>query len=191
MKSDNLQFKIGNRVSVHAYKFNGWLYRTWDLPMIIEENDDYIVLANDKTFVITSEYKTKRYFHSENLNQIYWIFFKKEWFNILISVKKNKKIQYYVNVASRYLIEEEAIKYVDFEIDFKIFSNLSWIEVDKKEFIQAQSLYNYPDSLIKKVDITTAELTKICNERKISDHFSKEKIAEFEKKFLELKEGEI
>ncbi|MGL4951825.1 MAG: DUF402 domain-containing protein [Mycoplasma sp.] len=155
--------------------------------MIIFENDDYIVLASDKTSVITSEYKTRRYFHSQNPNQIFWVFFKKEWFNILISVKKNKKIQYYVNIASRYLIEEEALKYIDFEIDFKIFPNLSWIEVDKKEFQEAIDMYHYPDNLINKIKETESELITMCNETNIPNLFNKERLEEFQSIFEKLK----
>ncbi|MGL4950925.1 MAG: DUF402 domain-containing protein [Mycoplasma sp.] len=179
MKTNNKGFRIGDCVSVHAYKYNGWLYRTWDLPMIIFDNDEYVVLASNHTSVITSEFKTRRYFHSQNPHQIYWIFYKKKWFNILISVKKNKKIQYYVNIASKFLVEEDALKYIDFEIDFKIFPNSTWIEVDKKEFQNAIQTYNYPDVLVERVETTEKELISMCESKIISETFNKEKLDEF------------
>jgi protein associated with RNAse G/E len=36
------------KISVHAYKFNSKLYRSYEFPTIIEENDDFICI--DATF---------------------------------------------------------------------------------------------------------------------------------------------
>jgi protein associated with RNAse G/E len=54
-------------IAVHAYKFNGWLYRTWEFPKIIEETDEYICLLSNGSRVITADKKKDNVFHHSKI----------------------------------------------------------------------------------------------------------------------------
>lgn len=168
----------GKQVMVHAYKFNGWLYRTWEDITIIETNDDYIVCAGKDTSILSSEYESPRVFRSFNKNQIFWVFFKNEWYNILINII-NDKANFYINVASRFVYEEGTIKYIDFDLDYKIKPNGAWTILDQKELVEAIEKYHYPEVLEEKIQeisekierfITNGELLKTYNQKKINKY---------------------
>lgn len=141
---------IGKKIMIHSYKFNGWLYRTWEYPVIVDNTKDYVVVATQNASILTGEYNTKRCFSSAVSKPTFWFFFKKEWFNVVSTITPSG-IQNYINISSPFIYEDLAFKYVDLDLDFKIFTNNSWCEVDKKEFAEHQKLYSYPKSLINKV----------------------------------------
>lgn len=136
------------KIAINAYKYNGWLYRSWEFPKLIEETEDYICFAIQGVKVITSDKKSDRFFHSKIAYEGYWIFLKKEWFNIIIGKKKNK-ITYYINIASPFLIEEETLKYIDFDLDYQMndISLKHFKELDMKEYRENLVKYQYSDKL--------------------------------------------
>lgn len=148
---------------VHAYKKNGWLYRTWEFPLIVEDNENFVCLYINKTWVTTSEKDTNRNFHSTNLNDSLWFFFKDKWFNIIATVGKNK-VNYYINLASPYIFEEDAIKYIDFDYDIKINQNGAFTILDANEFEIHKEKFNYGWKLSKIIEM---ELSKLNNQEVI------------------------
>lgn len=133
---------------VHAFKYNGWLYRSWDFPLLILNDKDLIILELSKSRVISDEPGTRRCFNSLLNKKIYWIFMKKEWFNFRITINPtNTKI--YINLASPFFYEESAIKYYDFDLDFKYHNHGIWNEIDINDFLLNSQKYRYPKKLIK------------------------------------------
>ncbi|GHU33961.1 hypothetical protein FACS1894166_10610 [Bacilli bacterium] len=67
--------------------------------------------------------------------------------------RKNKHYYYYINIASPFIYENEVIKYIDFDLDFKIpDTNVANIyELDVDEFNENKVKYNYPPEIIKKI----------------------------------------
>ena len=54
--------KQGDKYTIHCYKHNGTIHRTWDEAIILEETEDYIVCANNHVKVTESNgrsHKTK------------------------------------------------------------------------------------------------------------------------------------
>jgi protein associated with RNAse G/E len=66
-------------------------------------------------------------------------------------------VEFYVNIASPYLIEEDTLKYIDFDLDFKIIGKdlISIKRLDEHEFKENMVKYNYNSKLIEKIN--TAE----------------------------------
>ena len=133
---------------VHAYKLNGWLYRTWEYPIIVDINENFVTLALTKAKVLSAEENSIRCFSSWVNKTTYWYLSTKHWYNIIVTVE-NDGIKLYINISSPYIYEEGAIKYYDFDLDFKISTNGQWREVDIKEFNDNIQKYNYPEDLIK------------------------------------------
>lgn len=155
---------ISKKVMVHSYKFNGWLYRTWEYPIIIDNTEEYVVLASQNAEIMTGEFNTKRCFSSIIQKPTFWFFFKKEWFNVVCTILPNNGVQNYINISSPFIYEDLAFKYVDLDLDFKIFANNIWCEVDKKDFQEHQVLYSYPQKLINKVLLAEEKVTNLIEE---------------------------
>ncbi len=154
------QLKLGSKVMVHAYKLNGWLYRAWEYPVLIYEDDEKIVLDASKAWIFSSEEKSIRSFKTKVNKPTYWYFFKQEWFNVIAS-EEEQGIKFYINIASPFIYEQEAIKYYDFDLDFKIMTDNTWREVDVNEFIDNAKKYGYDDKLVKiirKVELKLKDL---------------------------------
>ena len=49
-------------------------------------------------------------------------FHKKYWFNIIAMIRDNG-ISYYCNLASPYILDQEALKYIDYDLDVKVFAD--------------------------------------------------------------------
>lgn len=132
---------VGKKLSVHSYKHNGTLYRRWDKSFVLEDNKDYLVVMNDKITISNLQGKTRR-----TNEPALWFFPKGEWFNF-ICMLRGEEVFTYVNIASDFLIEEGAIKYVDYDLDFKIYSNKRWRVLDKREYDENKVQYSYPKKL--------------------------------------------
>ncbi|MDR1991495.1 MAG: DUF402 domain-containing protein [Mycoplasmataceae bacterium] len=164
---------IDKKMQIHAYKFNGVLYRTWEFPTIIEETNDYICLDLFNTHVITTNDKTERFFHSKLNRPTIWYFFKNEWYNMIVS-KKGKKYYYYINIASPFLIEEDVIKYIDFDLDYRIpdarSAKINLLDVD--EFNEHQIKYKYPKNLVDKLNQVKHEILEKFKQKKFDQYLN-------------------
>lgn len=137
--------KQNKKIMIHAYKRNGWLYRVWEFPEVLESNDKFTVVSLVNSKVITNEKNSKRNFISKNLKNSFWFFFKDKWYNIIATVNTNNIVSFYVNIASPFIYEEEAIKYYDFDLDIKMKSNSATIYkiLDVDEYNQNKVEYHY------------------------------------------------
>jgi protein associated with RNAse G/E len=100
---------------IHGYKHDGTLYKIWDEAILLEETDDYYVFGNSGTKV------RKNYGSSWTTRETaILVYFKKNWFNIVAQLKRNG-IHYYCNIASPAIIEDNAIKFIDYDLDLRIY----------------------------------------------------------------------
>ena len=152
---------VGDNIMVHAYKFKRWLYRTWEYPRVIFKNEDYIILDMTNSHILTNEKNSLRSFNSHISKPTYWYFFKDKWFNFIITVNKHYYPSGYINVASPWMYEEGAIKYYDFDLDFRINSDFLWNEIDFNDFAENQVKFNYPNELINAIKKSETEIIKL------------------------------
>ncbi|MBR0230493.1 MAG: DUF402 domain-containing protein, partial [Erysipelotrichaceae bacterium] len=79
-------------------------------------------------------------------------FYTHKWFNV-IAMLRESGTYYYCNLASPALYDGEGIKYIDYDLDYKIFPDGSYILLDEDEYAQHSAEMNYPeeiDSILKK-----------------------------------------
>lgn len=132
---------IGDKFQIQCYKHNGQVHRAWDEAILLKEEKEYMVFGNDKTIVTESDgssWKTKE--------PAIIYFFKNEWFNIIAQLKKDG-IYYYCNIATPYIIEEGTIKYIDYDLDLRIFPTGEYKVLDKLEYNYHKRIMNYSDDL--------------------------------------------
>lgn len=98
---------------IHSYKHDGSIHRVWEKSVLLDETDEYIILGNNKCKVIESDGRT---WYTKEPAIIY--FFKNKWYNIIAMYKK-RGLTYYCNISSPCVIEENTVKYIDYDLDLK------------------------------------------------------------------------
>lgn len=156
--------KIGSRILVHAYKHNSKLYKSWEYPKVLYSDEKMIGLLNQNSSIF-QENKKPRTIKEEAI----WFFLKDEWYNFIVILKSNK-LQYYINIASPFIIEDNAIKYIDYDLDYRVLINKSFKRLDENEFLQNSSDFSYPNKLINKIREVDAWLNaKLSNKESLID----------------------
>ena len=120
--------KKGEKYKIHGYKHNGKLYKTWDEAILLDETDDYYVFGNKNTKV--TKMFGKSWYTRETAILFY---FKNTWYNVVAQLKKNG-IYYYCNIASPVVIDNKTIKFIDYDLDLRIFPDDSYKILDKQEY---------------------------------------------------------
>ena len=159
------KLEIGKKYEIHSYKHDGKIHRAWDEAVLLEIHKNYLIFGNEKTKVTESDGRT---WHTKEPAVLY--FFYNQWYNIIGQYKKNG-IYYYCNLASPFIIEEGTIKYIDYDLDLRVFPDGSFKVLDRGEYKYHKDLMNYPESIDK---ILKTELTNLINlVRKKEKAFSK------------------
>jgi protein associated with RNAse G/E len=139
--------KIGSKLQIHSYKHDGTIYRSWDEAIVLDITDEYMVVGNNKTLVMEFDGRTWR---TKEPAVIY--FYKHRWFNV-ISQLKSSGIYYYCNIATPYIIEENTIKYIDYDLDLRIFPDETCKVLDMAEYEYHKKKMQYSkdiDMIVKK-----------------------------------------
>ena len=135
------KIKIGDRLKIHCYKHNGKIHRTWGEAVVLESSKDYLICANNKTTVTESDgrsYKTKE--------PAILFFYKKQWFNVIGQLKTHG-LYYYCNLASPYVIDGRIIKYIDYDLDLRVFPDGGYRVLDKNEYNYHKRTMNYSNDI--------------------------------------------
>ena len=173
--------KVGDVLSIHCYKHDGKLHRTWDEATILDVQDDLLVCGNDKTIVNESDGRI----HQTNEPAILF-FYKKRWFNI-IGQLKSQGLFYYCNIATPYLIEDNIIKYIDYDLDLRVFPDGAFKVLDRNEYKYHAKIMNYPEELDA---ILKRELTELINMKKSkTPPFTKETIQKYHEIYENIKKN--
>ena len=111
-------------------------------------------------------------------------FYKKRWFNIIAQLKKYG-LFYYCNIASPFVIDEKIIKYIDYDLDLRVFPDGAFKVLDRNEYNYHSKIMHYP----KEIDtILKSELTRLINmEQDNIAPFDKKVIDKYYEKYLKIK----
>ncbi len=142
-----MKMNIGDKMAIHCYKHNGKLERISDEATILDIKEDYIVVANYKTKLTESDGRSQK-----TAEPAIIFFYNKRWFNVIAQLKK-KGLYYYCNIATPYLIDDDIIKYIDYDLDLRVFPDWGYRVLDKNEYNYHRQLMKYPpeiDFIIKK-----------------------------------------
>lgn len=170
---------IGDKLQIQCYKHNGKIHRSWDEAVFLDEKDEYLVFGNMRTLVTEAEGNTWR-----TKEPAIMYFFKDKWFNIICQLKKDG-IYYYCNIATPFIIEENTIKYIDYDLDLRIFPNSNYRVLDRMEYQYHKKIMNYPATLDKAIKNGLAEL--LNDYKKKACYFDKNYNEKYCAKYMELK----
>lgn len=128
----------GETIQVHSYKHDGKIHRVWQETVVLKGTKNIIIGGNEKTLVTESDGRTWLtrepsicYFHA------------KHWFNIICMLREDG-VYYYVNLSSPFIFEHGSLKYIDYDLDVKVFPDMNYIILDEDEYALHKRLMNYP-----------------------------------------------
>ena len=155
------EVKKGDCLKIHCYKHNGKIHRAWEEVIVLYKDDDVLVCGNNKTKV--TEHDGRSY--NPNEPEI-MIFYPNYWFNVIAQLRK-RGVYFKCNLASPYLIDDDVIKYIDYDLDIKVFPDGSFKILDRNEYNYNIKLMNYPEDLVKVINSELNDLIKIKKSNKI------------------------
>lgn len=174
---DNI--KIGDKLEIHSYKHNGKLHQVCDEAIVLYSDEDSLVVANDKAKLTEGDGKSYRAKEPAIL-----FFYKKHWFNIIGQLKKHG-LFYYCNIATPYLIDDKIIKYIDYDLDLRVFPDGSYKILDYNEYNYHKKLMGYP---IEIQMIIKSELSQLIEMKKKKEGpFARETIKKYFKIYRNIK----
>lgn len=173
-----MNIKVGDTLVIHCYKHNGMIHKSWKLAYVLDIKNDYIVLGNENVLVTKQDGRT---WHTKEPAIMF--FYKKRWFNIIAQLKPNG-IFYYCNIASPYVIDDGIIKYIDYDLDLRVFNDGAFKILDRNEYNYHKKLMRYP----KEINfIVKNELSSLIEMKKSSVFpFNVETIEYYYKLFREI-----
>ena len=159
-----------------AFKHNGKVHRTWYQTYLIEDTEDYVAVGSSHSFVVEAD---GRKWHA--IEPAVQIFMKKKWLNVVCMIKATG-INYYVNIASPSVFEDNVVKYIDYDLDFKVDPNYQIKVLDEFEYKKHKKIYNYSDDLDEVIKYNFNKVRQMIENKEFP--FSHDVVDELYKKFL-------
>ena len=147
-------------VKIHSYKHDKSIHRVWNNITVLDHNEHELVVANYKTRVVEAN---GRYWNTKE--PAICFFYDNEWFNV-IAMMKEDGIYYYCNISSPYVYDEEAIKYIDYDLDLRVDSKMNYRILDKEEYKYHAELMNYSPKLKSVIEASLEQVIKMVKEKK-------------------------
>lgn len=158
-------------VIIQAYKHNEELHREWSHSYVLEDNEDYFVAVSIRASVVESD---GRKWHTKE--PAIFVLSKKHWFNV-IAMLKEEGVGYYVNIASPSIYDKGFIKYIDYDLDIKLYGDGTVRLLDVSEYRKHAEEQNYPDEIKSILEKSVNNVYDMINNKKFP--FVDKKIEEY------------
>ena len=170
---------IGKWVRIQSYKHDGSLHRTWDNMMIVDCNDDFVATGSCASRVVECD---GRIWYTKE--PAVTVFFFKSWFNVIAMMRGNT-VCYYCNIASPSIEDDCIIKYIDYDLDLKLFPDGTILELDQKEYQYHKEKYGYSNEIDKIVNHEFERIKKLMINHEFP--FNDEKMKEYISRYYHIK----
>ena len=137
MNKEKSTIKVGDKLAIHCYKHDGRLHQLCDEAIVLAVDEEKIVVANNKAKLTEAD---GRSYHAKEPAILF--FYKKHWFNIIGQLKKFG-LFYYCNIATPYIIDGKIIKYIDYDLDLRVFPDGGFKILDYNEYNYHKKIMHY------------------------------------------------
>jgi len=152
--------KVGDKLKIFCYKHDGTLEHTSEEAVVLENTQEYLVCGNGRTKITEKDGRS----HMTNEPAVLF-FYKDHWFNIIGQLKKFG-LFYYCNIASPYIIDGKSIKYIDYDLDLRVFPDGGFKILDRNEYNYHKKIMKYSDEIDK---IVKTELSNLIEKKRKSE----------------------
>lgn len=177
------QLKVGMEYVIHCYKHDGNIHKIWEEAILLDIKENCLIFGNNRTRVIESDgrsWKTRE--------PAIMYFFNDKWFNVIGQYKRDG-IQFYCNIASPYIMDANAIKYIDYDLDLRVFPDGSFKVLDRGEYKYHKQQMKYSKTLDY---ILRNELTNLIKTVRNKEWpFSHDDIKKYYEIYKEIKKDKI
>lgn len=175
--------KVGDKLAIYCYKHDGTLEHTSDEAIVLENNEDVLICGNGRTRITEKDGRS----HMTNEPAVLF-FYKNRWYNVIGQLKKYG-LFYYCNIASPFVIDNKIIKYIDYDLDLRVFPDGGFRVLDRNEYNYHKKIMKYSDDLDRVVKNELSEL--IEQKRKMSGPFQKGIVDKYHNMYMNLKNGNV
>ncbi len=133
--------KEGDYIAIESYKHNGLLHRKWRDTMVVKTEQNILIGVNDRTLITESD---GRKWLSREPAIVY--FHKKLWFNVIVMLRP-EGVAYYCNLASPFVLDRQALKYIDYDLDIKVFPDGETRLLDVDEYAMNKKRWHYGEKI--------------------------------------------
>lgn len=152
--------KEGSTIEIQSYKHNGSLHRVWEETIVLKGTSKVVIGGNDRILVKEADGRNWRtrepaicYFDSE------------KWFNT-IGMIRSDGIYYYCNLGTPFMWDDEALKYIDYDLDIKVFPDMTFKLLDEDEYELHKKQMDYPQAIDRVLKKAVDELISWIHQRK-------------------------
>ncbi len=152
--------KIGEKLKIYCYKHDGSLEHTSVEVFVLEDSDECLVVGNSRTKITEKDGRS----HMTNEPAVLF-FYKDHWFNVIGQMKKFG-LFYYCNIATPYIIDGKSIKYIDYDLDLRVFPDGGFKVLDRNEYNYHKKIMKYPDDIDR---IVKSELSYLIEKKRANE----------------------
>ena len=150
----------GDYIAIQSYKHNGTLHRNWRDTMVVKTEQNIIIGVNDRTLITEED---GRKWISREPAIVY--FHRKLWFNVIAMLRPDG-VAYYANLASPFILDREALKYIDYDLDIKVFPDGEKRLLDADEYAMNKKRWHYSEEIDSILRSTSFELLDWIDQKK-------------------------
>ena len=152
--------RTGSKIEIQSYKHNGTLHRIWEETTVLSGTSREVIGGNDRILVTESDGRQWR-----TREPAICYFSSKHWFNVICMIRQDG-VYYYCNIGTPFLWDEEALKYIDYDLDVKVYPDRSYKLLDEDEYEQHKKDMQYPAELDAILKENIRELIRWISQRK-------------------------
>lgn len=93
------------------------------------------------------------------------LLFRQHWFNIICMIRDDG-IYYYCNLSSPFIIDQEGLKYIDYDLDVKLYPDGEVLILDRDEYDYNIKDMHYPEEIIQIIKSNLSILLEFIKEKK-------------------------
>jgi protein associated with RNAse G/E len=150
-----------NPITINSRKFDGTIHKSWKAELLSETEELLTFVGIFENEVIHPKLGIIR--RGTVSYEFYW---KNRWFNIFRFHEPDGKLRnFYCNLNMPPVLSENALDYVDLDIDVLVWQDFSFQILDLDEFEQHALKYNYSNDLRETINLTLKELLSMIEKK--------------------------
>lgn len=150
----------GQHIKIESYKHNGLLHRVWESSTVLQTGSKSWIVGNDRITVREADGREWR-----TREPAICTFGKGQWFNS-IGMIRHDGVHFYCNIGSPYVWNDQLLQYIDYDLDVKVFPDMTYIILDKEEYEENRKMMAYPEQVMQNIQKGMNELLSLIHQRK-------------------------
>ncbi|WP_400164724.1 DUF402 domain-containing protein [Brevibacillus sp. TJ4] len=150
----------GSTIRIESYKHDQSLHRIWDKSTLIHTSDAVVIGGNNRVKVTEADGREWR-----TREPAICTFGRGQWFNTIAMIRDDG-IYYYCNLGSPFTLKGQLLSYIDYDLDVKVFPDMTYTILDEEEFLMHSKQMKYPPFVVERVQLALQEVIEWVRARR-------------------------